>query len=43
MDEDSWVLVRVSNTEDVVRVSAEDSNPERCARTVRDIERRIRG
>lgn len=43
MDEDSWVLVRVSNTEDVVRVSAEDSNPERCAQTIRDIERRIRG
>ena len=43
IDEDSWVLVRVSNTEDVVRVSAEDSSPERCARTVREIKGMMRG
>ena len=43
IDEDSWVLVRVSNTEDVVRVSAEDSSPERCAHIIQEITRRIRG
>lgn len=30
IDEDSWVLVRASNTEDVVRISAEGENAERC-------------
>lgn len=43
IDEDSWVLVRVSNTEDVVRVSAEDTNLERCTDIIRDVTRRIRG
>ena len=30
IDEDSWVLVRKSNTEDIIRVSAESNNVEKC-------------
>jgi len=30
IDEDSWVLIRKSNTEDIIRVSAESNNIEKC-------------
>ncbi|MFQ5782151.1 MAG: phosphomannomutase [Nitrosopumilus sp.] len=30
IDEDSWVLIRKSNTEDIIRVSAESNNEEKC-------------
>ncbi len=30
IDEDSWVLIRKSNTEDIIRVSAEANNKEKC-------------
>jgi phosphomannomutase len=33
IDEDSWVLVRKSNTENIIRLSVESNNPEK----VRDI------
>ena len=36
IDEDSWVLIRKSNTEDIIRVSAESDNQERCEGIVRD-------
>ena len=32
IDEDSWVLIRKSNTEDIIRVSAESNNEEKCKR-----------
>ena len=34
IDEDSWVLIRKSNTEDIIRVSAESNNEEKCKRIV---------
>jgi len=40
IDEDSWVLVRKSNTEDVIRISAESDNIEKAktiAQQVRDL------
>jgi phosphomannomutase len=40
IDEDSWVLVRKSNTEDIVRISAESDNIEKAktiAQQVRDL------
>ena len=43
IDEDSWVLVRMSNTEEVVRVSAEDTSTERCSHIIQEIRERIGG
>ena len=36
IDEDSWVLIRKSNTEDIIRVSAESNNEEKCKKIVSD-------
>ena len=36
IDEDSWVLIRKSNTEDIIRVSAESNNVDKCKRIVRN-------
>jgi phosphomannomutase len=36
IDEDSWVLIRKSNTEDIIRVSAESNDEEKCKRIVKD-------
>lgn len=36
IDEDSWVLIRKSNTEDIIRVSAESNNVEKCKGIVKD-------
>ncbi len=36
IDEDSWVLIRKSNTEDIIRVSAESNNVERCNKIVKN-------
>jgi len=36
IDEDSWVLIRKSNTEDIIRVSAESNNVEKCKKIVKD-------
>ena len=43
IDEDTWVLVRPSNTEDIVRVSAEAANMERCRGLVRQMSEAMRG
>ncbi len=34
IDENSWVLIRKSNTEDIIRVSAESNNKEKCKEIV---------
>jgi len=36
IDEDSWVLIRKSNTEDAIRVSAESNNEEKCKKIIKD-------
>jgi len=36
IDEDSWVLIRKSNTEDIIRVSAESNGEEKCKAIVKD-------
>jgi len=36
IDEDSWVLIRKSNTEDIIRVSAESNDEEKCKNIVKD-------
>ena len=34
IDENSWVLIRKSNTEDIIRVSVESNNKEKCKNIV---------
>ncbi len=34
IDEDSWVLIRKSNTEDIIRISAESNDKEKCKKIV---------
>lgn len=36
IDEDSWVLIRKSNTEDIIRVSAESNDVEKCKKIMQD-------
>ena len=36
IDEDSWVLIRKSNTEDIIRVSAESNNEAKCKEIVKN-------
>ncbi|MBC8516143.1 MAG: phosphomannomutase [Nitrosopumilus sp.] len=36
IDEDSWVLIRKSNTEDIIRISAESNNKEKCKKIIKD-------
>ena len=30
IDEDTWILIRKSNTEDIIRISAESNSEEKC-------------
>ena len=41
IDEDSWVLIRKSNTEDIIRVSAESNNEEKCKEIVKNTIKRV--
>ncbi len=36
IDEDSWVLIRKSNTEDIIRISAESNNLDKCRIIVKE-------
>ena len=36
IDEDSWVLIRKSNTEDIIRISAESNNVDKCKRIMKN-------
>ncbi len=36
IDEDSWVLIRKSNTEDIIRVSGESNNLDKCKKIVKN-------
>jgi phosphomannomutase len=36
IDENSWVLIRKSNTEDIIRVSAESNDEEKCKKIIND-------
>jgi phosphomannomutase len=36
IDEDSWVLIRKSNTEDIIRVSAESNDEQKCKSIVKE-------
>lgn len=42
IDEDSWVLVRKSNTEDIIRISAESNDYDKCKKIVKDTTRLVK-
>jgi phosphomannomutase len=35
IDDDSWVLIRKSNTEDIIRISAESNDEEKCKKIIK--------
>ena len=41
VDADSWVLVRASNTEDVIRVSSESNDAEKSTKLTADAKRMV--
>lgn len=41
IDEKSWILVRKSNTEDVIRVSVESDSPDRCMERIKNVTRLV--
>lgn len=43
IDDDSWVLVRESNTENAVRLSAESGDAARCEAAIRNVRRAMAG
>ena len=42
IDEDSWVLIRKSNTEDIIRISAESNDKDKCKKIVQDNTRLVK-
>ncbi len=42
IDENSWVLIRKSNTEHVIRISAESNDGQRCKEIIRDAHKLVR-
>ena len=36
IDEDTWILIRKSNTEDIIRISGESNNEEKCKNIIKD-------
>jgi phosphomannomutase len=36
IDENSWVLIRKSNTEDIIRISAESNSLDKCKNIVKE-------
>ena len=36
IDEDTWILIRKSNTEDIIRISGESNDKEKCKMIVND-------
>ena len=37
IDENTWILIRKSNTEDVIRISGESDNEEKCKMMINDM------
>ena len=36
IDDDSWVLIRKSNTEDIIRISGESNDLDKCKKIVQE-------
>ena len=42
IDEDTWILIRKSNTEDIIRISAESNNEEKCKMIVNNTKQMVK-
>jgi len=42
IDENTWVLIRKSNTEDIIRISAESDNEEKCKIIINNIKEMVK-
>jgi len=42
IDDDSWVLIRKSNTEDIIRISAESCDKEKCKVIIKNISEMVK-
>ena len=42
IDEDTWILIRKSNTEDIIRISGESNDKEKCKRLVSNTIERVK-
>ena len=41
IDENTWILIRKSNTEDIIRISAESNNEEKCKIIINNIKQMV--
>jgi phosphomannomutase len=42
IDEDTWILIRKSNTEDIIRISAESNNEKRCKMIINNTKQMVK-
>ena len=42
IDENTWILIRKSNTEDIIRISAESNNEEKCKIIINNIKEMVK-
>jgi len=42
IDEDTWILIRKSNTEDIIRISAESNNEEKCKMIINNTKQMVK-
>ncbi len=42
IDEDTWILIRKSNTEDIIRISGESNNEEKCKNIIKDTKQMVK-
>ncbi len=42
IDEDTWILIRKSNTEDIIRISGESNNYEKCKNIIKDTTKMVK-
>ena len=42
IDENTWILIRKSNTEDIIRISAESNDEEKCKIIINNIKEMVK-
>ena len=42
IDDDTWILIRKSNTEDIIRSSGESNDEEKCKNIIKDITQMVK-
>ena len=42
IDEDTWILIRKSNTEDIIRISGESNDKEKCISIINETTKMVK-